>query len=314
MLHARFGLPILPPTVAVVAGTRNVGAVPVRPLMPSGRGDLEGVGKMYGMHDGAVALSDRGFWLPDGDFSTHDEAFEAARAVVGRRCSADGVGPLPVIGDFVIPPVDGVASRDFQTLHFDFGLPLVPAVAQDVARYTALYVARSAADASATTRLVPLVPLLRGREWPERSELLARFVAYGQTHGAWDDSRGYSEGSLARVIEAALAVSPLLPSVKADPDFLCGMEFGSLSAELAFFRRHGLDVDEVAIDVALRPGQLMIFDNLALAHGRRGCRQPGELHQRLFGHRQLSPVEQRASREHVLSAFSSSSPPRCSGL
>jgi hypothetical protein len=75
MLHARFGLPILPPTVAVVAGTRNVGAVPVRPLMPSGRGDLEGVGKMYGMHDGAVALSDRGFWLPDGDFSTHDEAF-----------------------------------------------------------------------------------------------------------------------------------------------------------------------------------------------------------------------------------------------
>ena len=101
------------------------------------------MGKMYGMHDGAVALGDRGFWLADGDFSTRDEAFEAARAVVRRRCSADGVGPLPVIGDFVIPPVDGVASRDFQTLHFDFGLPLVPAVAQDVARYTALYVARS---------------------------------------------------------------------------------------------------------------------------------------------------------------------------
>jgi hypothetical protein len=86
------------------------------------------------------------------------------------------------------------------------------------------------------------------------------------------------------------------------------MEFDSLSAELAFFRRHGLDVEEVAVDVSLRPGQLMVFDNQAVAHGRRGCRQPGELHQRVFGHRQLSPVEQRASRERVLSAFYSSPP------
>jgi hypothetical protein len=255
---------------------------------------------MYGMHDGAVALSDRGFWLADGDFSTHNQAFEAARAVVGGRCGADGIDRLPVIGDFVIPPPGGVVSRDFQTLHFDFGLPLVPIVAQDVARYTMLYIEPSAAGVSATTRLVPLVPLLRQRHWPERSGLLARFVVYGRTHGAWDDSRGYSEGSLARVIEAAAGVSPVLPSVNADPNFLCGMEFDSVSAELAFFRRHGLDVGRVAIDIALEPGQLMIFDNLALAHGRRGCRQPGELHQRVFGQRQLSPVEQRASAQRVL--------------
>lgn len=259
------------------------------------------------MDEGAVALSDRGFWLADGNFPTRDEAFEAAGAVVSRRCGADGADPLAVIGDFVIPPPDGPASRDFQTLHFDFGLPLVPMVAQDVARYTALFIAQRAAGVSATTRLVPLAPLLRGRDWPERSELLARFAAYGRTHGAWDDSQGYSEGSFARVIEAAVAASPLLPSVKADPDFLCGMEFESLSAEVAFFRRHGLDVEEVAIDVALAPGQLMVFDNLALAHGRQGCRQPGELYQRVFGHRQLSPTEQRASRERVLSAFSWSS-------
>jgi hypothetical protein len=259
------------------------------------------------MDEGAVVLSDRGFWLADGNFSTRGEAFEAASAVVRRRCRADGVDVLPVIGDFVIPPADGPASRDFQTLHFDFGLPLVPIIAQDVARYTALYIAPEAAGVSATTRLVPLAPLLRRRDWPGPRELLARFAAYGRTHGAWDDSQGYVEGSLARVIEAAVAASPVLASVKADPHFLCGMEFDSLSAEVAFFCSHGLDVEEVAIEVALRPGQLMVFDNLALAHGRRGCRQPGELHQRVFGHRQLSPTGQRASRQRVLSAFSWSS-------
>jgi hypothetical protein len=58
-------------------------------------------------------------------------------------------------------------------------------------------------------------------------------------------------------------------------------------------------------EVALRPRRLMVFDNLALAHGRRGCRRPGELHQRVFGRRQLSPVKQRALRERVLDAFHS---------
>ncbi len=51
-----------------------------------------------------------------------------------------------MIGDFVVPPLDGGETRDFQTLHFDFGLPLDPKVDQDVARYTALYVPRSRID------------------------------------------------------------------------------------------------------------------------------------------------------------------------
>jgi hypothetical protein len=257
---------------------------------------------MYCLDDGSAPLSDLGFWLTEGAFATCEEAFETAHALVGTRWE-DGSEPLTVIGDFVIPPPDGAGSRDFQTLHFDFGLPLDPKLPQDVARYTSLYIAPDAADVSAMTRLVPLVPLLRQREWRPRSELIATFIAYGRTHGAWDDSRGYSEGSLARVIEAAGANSPVLASVKADPDFLCGMEFNTLHAELVFFWHHGLDVEDVTIDIALRPGQLLVFDNLMLAHGRRGRRQPGELHQRVFGHTQLSPIGQLEVRERLLSAF-----------
>ena len=196
---------------------------------------------------GSAALSDRAYCLIEDDFRTPDEAFAAAHDLVAMRCAADGVEPLTVIGDFVIPPMDGSPSRDFQTLHFDFGLPLDPKVAQDVARYTALYTGRDGADASAITRLVPLVALLGQRCWPRSFELVDRFAAYGRTRGARDDERGYSEGSFARVVDAAATTTPLLPSVKADPDFLCGLEFDTLRAELDFFRRHGLDVEEVAI-------------------------------------------------------------------
>ena len=267
------------------------------------------------MAERSPTLSEPGFWLMDGVYGTYEEAFAAAEEFVGSRLSVERTGPPSVIGDFIIPPLEGSASRDFQTLHFDFGLPLDPKVARDVARYTALYIAPGDGDVTAVTRLVPLAPLLSQREWPERPGLIARFVAYGRTHGARDDRTGYSEGSFARVIDAAGTSRPLLVSVKTEPEFLCGTEFDTLGAEDAFFRRHGLDVEEVEIDLVLRPGQLLVFDNLALAHGRRGRRRPGELHQRIFGHRQLSPAGQQGIRERVLSAFTSrphDSPPASS--
>jgi hypothetical protein len=96
---------------------------------------------------------------------------------------------------------------------------------------------------------------------------------------------------------------PTLPSVKANPEFLCGNEFTSIDAELDFFAAHGLSVKDAQIDAALQPGAVLIFDNLLLAHGRRGVRQPGELRQRVYGHRALAPGHQREVRDRVLAAF-----------
>lgn len=129
---------------------------------------------------------------------------------------------VSVVGDFVVPPHDGPVSRDFQTLHFDFGLPLAPVVAADIARFTALHVSAGAPPSGAVTRLVPLRSLLAGGPWPDCDELIRRFTAYGNSYGAWDDDAGYVEGSLARIVEAALGQAPVLPSVKAQPGFLCG--------------------------------------------------------------------------------------------
>ena len=151
---------------------------------------------------------------------------------------------------------------------------------------------------------MPLRSLLAGGPWPNHDELVRRFAAYGDSHGAWDNDAGYAEGSLARIVEAAVARTPALPSVKEDPEFLCGTEFASLAEEAAFFAQRGLHPEIVGIEVCLRPGELLVFDNLVLAHGRRGVRRPGELNQRVFGHRAF-PVDQQVElRDRVLAAFS----------
>jgi hypothetical protein len=248
------------------------------------------------------ALREAGFVWIRSAFATPAAAFAKSQELIEERAMTHGHGVLSVIGDFILPPPDGEATRDFQTLHFDFGLPLHPQRDQDVARYTALTVPRSAVGVTAVTRLVPLRALLDQRRWPDPATLLANLMAYGESHGAWDDADGYAEGSLARVVEGAAAVTRL-PSVNSTPGFLCGMEFDSISAELHFFEHLGLDVAAVQIDVPLCPGDLLVFDNLAVAHGREGTRRPGELHQRVYGHQSLSPLGQRVLRDRFLAVF-----------
>jgi Taurine catabolism dioxygenase TauD, TfdA family len=253
--------------------------------------------------DCAAGLSSHGFARISGPFGTSDETFDVAGALVETCQLEHSLPPLSVIGDFVLPPLDGGETRDFQTLHFDFGLPLDPKVEGDIARYTALHIPADVTGVRAVTRLVPLAALLAQRSWPAPAELLEQLRSYGRTHGAWDDEEGYVEGSLARIVEAAAAErSPILPSVKAEPGFLCGLEFDSLSSELAFFAGHGLRIEDAEIEINLQPGELLLFDNLTLAHGRRGTRQPGELRQRVYGHR-LHSADQRKVRDHVLTAF-----------
>ena len=193
--------------------------------------------------------------------------------------------------------------RDFQTLHIDFGLPLIPGAPVDVARFTALYIRADAAPVHAITRLVSLRSLLSAARWPARDELLQRFADYGHSHGAWESERGYVEGSLARIVEAAQGQRPVLPSVKATVGFRCGLEFAALDAESAFFAERGLPLHSAEDEARLAPGQLLVFDNLAVAHGRRGQRRPGELHQRVFGDRATLPERQIELRDRALAAL-----------
>lgn len=260
------------------------------------------MGDNRGVAGACSALRESGFvWIRSAS-GTPAAAFANSEELIEECTTSNGYDALSVIGDFILPPPNGKATRDFQTLHFDFGIPIRPLRDQDVARYTALFIPRPAVKVTAVTRLVPLDALLSQRRWPNQTTLLDNLIAYGESHGGWDDADGYCEGSLARVLEGA-AGAPRLPSVRSTLGFLCGMEFDNLAAELSFFRSLGLDADAVQVEVPLRPGDLLVFDNLAVAHGRRGSRRPGELHQRVYGHRSLSSTAQRALRDRFLAVF-----------
>jgi hypothetical protein len=136
------------------------------------------------------------------------------------------------------------------------------------------------------------------RRWGNHDTLLDSLRRYGR-HGA--DGPSYIEGILARLVEAASGCTTL-PSI-GEPGFLCGMEFSSVAEERAHFARHALALDPVEVRVALSPGELLLFDNLATAHGRIGTRKSEELHQICVGYGQLDVLRQHVLVRRVLDAF-----------
>jgi hypothetical protein len=226
-------------------------------------------------------------------------AWQAAREVFAAAALADPIGAqmpaLEVVGEFSLPP-PGARRRDFQALHIDFGLPVSFRQPVDVARFTALYIDPLRPPTSAMTRVVPLRSLLGQRAWSDRATVLGRVSRSGPTNGGQA-----VEGILARLVEAADDHATLPSTV--DPGFLCGMEFASREEERSHFARHGVDLDAVEARVRLAPGELLLLDNLAAAHGRIGRREPEELQQLCVGYRALDPARQRTVLGRVLEAF-----------
>jgi hypothetical protein len=258
------------------------------------------------MDSAATTLAEQGHALL-ATAPTSSAAEARARGVCAEVTAAEGwrgMPPVECVGDFRIP-VDGSAARAFQAFHFDFGLPLVPHGSRELARFTVLHVPHGAGPTSAVTRLLDLRGLLGRRAWADRAELHRRFAAYGESHGAWDAARSYAEGILGRVVEAAAGREPVLPSVPETPGFLCGTEFSDPAAEERFLIGHGLDVASAETTVRLAPGQTLVFDNLRLAHARRGRRRARELRQLVLGYRGLDVAGQELYRERVLDAFGS---------
>jgi len=102
------------------------------------------------------------------------------------------------------------------------------------------------------------------------------------------------------LIEAA-DDSPELPRPGAEQ--LCGMEFTSPSEERDHLLQRGLDIGSVEQRIRLGPGELLLLDNLATAHGRLGARDPLELNQRCVGYPTLDARRQAILLRRILDSF-----------
>jgi hypothetical protein len=244
----------------------------------------------------AATLLESGFVVVAGRWLDKSAAWDMALRIAAAACDLDPLSGLPgfeVVGEFTVPP-PGVVQRDFQALHVDYGVPRLAGPPVPVARFTALYLDCAVRGSGAATRIVPLRRLLAQRSWPARDVLVSRVC---------DDSiaGGPVEGILARIVEAA-DQSRDLPDREAD-GFLCGMEFRTLDEERRYFAQHGLRLDAAEEEIVLTAAQLLLFDNLAVGHGRRGRRNAGELHQLCIGFGSLDLVGQTVLLNRFLSGF-----------
>jgi hypothetical protein len=245
----------------------------------------------------AAVLIERGVVRVSGRWPDNVAARQVALQIAERARGIDplsaGLPAYEVVGEFTVPP-PGAIQRDFQALHIDYGVPKLAGPAVPVTRFTALYLDRQRAGSGSATRTVSLRTLLGQRSWPPR-EVLAERVCCDNGDGT------LVEGILARMVEAVDQTRDL-PDQGSD-GFLCGMEFRTLEEEHHYFARHGLCLEKVEEDIILSSGELLVFDNLTTAHGRRGRRYTGELYQLCIGFASLCVTDQAILLDRILAAF-----------
>lgn len=242
----------------------------------------------------AAALVERGVARVPGRRPDHAGAWRTALEITERARGLDplcaGLPGFEVVGEFTVPP-PGAVQRDFQALHIDYGVPKLAGARVAISRFTALYLDGHRAGSGSATRMVPLRLLLAQRPWPARAVLAERLC-----RDAGDGA--LVEGILARIIEAADQARDL--PARDEEGFLCGMEFSTLEEERRYFARHGLHLAAAEEEIVLSGGELLLFDNLATAHGRRDT---GELHQLCIGFGSLDLPGQATLLDRILAGF-----------
>ena len=192
-----------------------------------------------------------------------------------------------------IPVCDEIVQTGFQALHFDMGQPFLAEQAQTMYLISALYRPTSSEpNSEAKTRLVNLEKLLSQKSFGSKGEVEQKFTHYVSQYGdGWHEPEFHNTQRLAifaRVIDAVSGLNKMTEKI----DTMIGQCFEydesqkgnyGLKQETDFFAQAGLDLKKVEEQIEIKPGQLLIFDNLRCVHGRIGKRKKQELYNFIFG-------------------------------
>lgn len=192
-------------------------------------------------------------------------------------------------------------------MHFDLGHPLFPRHPADLCLYVALYLPADGRPSAAATRVAAIDAFRRTGGWGSVAGIERRLRRYAQSHGSswdWEGDSGHRVSCFARIIDALCAPHRLTnfrttPRDRWYEASAAGHEFQSLEAERAYYASCGIVLGDIEEQVVLRPGQLLVINNVRSVHGRVGRRVPGEVCQFVVGARQVAPGNASVLREYL---------------
>jgi len=198
-----------------------------------------------------------------------------------------------------IPVCESMKVTSFQCLHFDYGLPVLACGEQPLYGVVALYKTPCSERSPSQTRIVRLDALKKATSALRPSEIGRRLREYVAAYGdGWRQPEPANTGRISiflRFVEAIFGQKRFASLIESDSaNFLVdaakeiGLQASGVEAEQLLLQDLGVDLGSVEERVCLEPGDMLLFDNLAVVHGRIGRRQPRELWQMLFGLRSLS--------------------------
>jgi hypothetical protein len=263
-------------------------------LTPVSQGFSDGLDTSAFIKDGYVVLDGM-----QNEFDAIERCYEVASSLRSAQLFYSEHLPLLQLSKAdLIPTCLPFVEGGFQALHFDYGLPLLP-VDEDAYKsldiIAALYYPHSAQKGSgAATRIVQLSKIadqVKGRFKDVENKIMHYVGHYGD---GWIKPAPYNTKRIsifARLLDACSDDSVFSTQIEAHSQsfFLPEgdvrhEEFPRLQLEMEqqYYKGFGIDLSAVEERIVLKPGQLLLIDNIRCVHGRIGYRNSKELWQFLY--------------------------------
>ena len=208
-----------------------------------------------------------------------------------------------------IPVCTDVVEGSYQVLHLDMGQPIISNIPQDMYLITALYREKAKSQTTAKTRIMNLLGFFKHSRWGNKKQIEKRLINYAQKYGdGWSYPEKFNTQRLAcfaRVVDAVADTTDL----SQDIDKTMGQWFRdkerldvdeSMKNEYEFYARKGINLGDYETFIQLKPGQVLLFDNTRVAHGRAGKRNAKEVWQIMYGVHNATPEDIDRFRKHFV--------------
>ena len=208
-----------------------------------------------------------------------------------------------------IPVCEDVVESSYQVLHLDMGQPIISREPQDMYLITGLYLDKIRKPVTARTRVMSLKGLFKNKKWGGKELIEKRIIRYAKKYGdGWFNPEKINTKRLAcfaRIVDAVADTEEL----KDDFNKTMGQWFRdeerlgvdeSMKNEYKFYQKRGISLGKLEKHIQLKPGQLLIFDNTRVIHGRAGKRVEKEVWQMMFGVRKVSSHNITAFRKFLV--------------